>query len=149
MLNREWLLLPCVSRIVLISCVKTKLASPAKAKDLYVSDLFRKWWAYGGTLRPDRVFILSALYGLVDPEREIAPYEKTLNRMRVCEIRLWAEQVIAELRRVTNLESDHFIFLAGEKYRRYLLPHLRYTSIPLKGMGNGRQLAFLKKAIKT
>jgi hypothetical protein len=64
----------------IISCVKTKLDHTAKAKDLYISDLFRKNLAYAKKMKPDHIFILSAKYGLLGLDDRIAPYEKTLNR---------------------------------------------------------------------
>jgi cytoplasmic iron level regulating protein YaaA (DUF328/UPF0246 family) len=133
--------------ILLISCVKSKRQGRAKARDLYVSNLFRKWWAYGQTLHPDRVYILSALYGLLDPDQEVEPYEKTLNRMKAPDVRAWADDVFSALRQVADPESDGFTFLCGERYRRYLVPRLRNVKIPLHGMGNGRQLAFMKRAL--
>ena len=38
-------------------------------------------------------FILSAKYGIVDPEQMIEPYEKTLNKMGVADQRDWAERM--------------------------------------------------------
>ncbi len=55
-----------------------------EAKDLYVSDLFRKARRYVEA-KNCPWFILSAEYGLVSPEQVIAPYEKTLNHMGVAE----------------------------------------------------------------
>lgn len=136
-----------MSRIVLISCVSKKLKKPAKARDLYVSPLFKLNLAYAESLKPDAVYILSAKHGLVPLEKTLAPYNETLNTKRVSEIDAWAARVRTQLRRVADFERDEFIFLAGERYRRYLIPHLRRTKIPLKGLGLGRQLQFLKKAL--
>ena len=84
------------SRLFLISCVKTKGAMPAAAMDLYTSNWFRKARACVETTGcPWR--ILSAQYGLIHPEEEIEPYEKTLNTMRVEERRAWAGRVLAAL----------------------------------------------------
>ena len=51
----EWIL----KRIVLISCVSKKLPHPARAKDLYVSPLFRLNLQYARKLQPDAIYILS------------------------------------------------------------------------------------------
>ena len=74
-----------------VSCAAKKLARPAAAKDLYMSPWFVKarrlveaqGWPW---------FILSAKYGLVAPEEEVAHYEKTLNDMGVAERRDWARK---------------------------------------------------------
>ena len=68
------------NQIVLISCVSQKLSHRAKAKDLYVSTLFRLNLKYAKILNPDAIYILSAKHGLLSLEQEIEPYEQTLNR---------------------------------------------------------------------
>lgn len=136
-----------MKRIVLISCVKTKLNHPAKAEDLYISDLFVKNLAYAKKLKPDHIFILSAKYGLIQLNDRIAPYEKTLNQMPVHERQTWASGVISELRKYANLDQDGFIILAGEKYREFLLPHMRNYKIPFEGLSFGNQLKALKKVL--
>lgn len=136
-----------MKRIVLISCVKTKLDYPAKAEDLYISDLFVKNLAFAKKLKPDHIFILSAKYGLLKLNDRIAPYEKTLNQMPVHERRTWASGVISELRKYVNLDQDDFIFLAGDKYREFLLPYMRNYKIPFEGLTLGNQLKALKKGL--
>lgn len=134
-----------MKRIVLISCVKTKLNHSTKAEDLYISDLFVKNLAFARKLKPDHIFILSAKYGLLKLNDRIAPYELTLNNMPVHERRAWATGVISELRKYVNLDQDEFIFLAGNKYREFLLPYLRNYKIPFEGLTLGNQLKALKK----
>jgi cytoplasmic iron level regulating protein YaaA (DUF328/UPF0246 family) len=136
-----------VKRVVLISCVKTKLDHPAKAENLYISDLFTKNLAYAKKLKPDYIFILSAKYGLLKLNDRIAPYEKTLNQMPVNERRVWSDSVISELRRYADLEQDEFIILAGEKYRDFLIPHIKKYKIPFEGLSFGNQLKALNKLI--
>ena len=137
-----------MANIILISCVSKILNKKAKAKDLYVSPLFKFNLRYAQSLKPKNIFILSAKYGLVGLEQMIVPYEKTLNRMKANEIKKWAENIIKQLKKVSNLEKDTFIFLAGEKYREYLIPHIKNYKIPLKGLGIGKQLKWLKNKIE-
>ena len=134
-----------MKKIVLISCVSQKRTYRSKAKDLYISTLFKKNLAYARRLNPDAIYILSAKYGLLDLETEIDPYNLTLNTMSASEIRSWADKVLQQLSQVANLNDDHFIFLAGMKYRKYLLPHLRSYEIPLEGLTIGRQLHALSR----
>jgi hypothetical protein len=133
-----------MEKIVLISCVSKKLPYKAKAKDLYVSTLFKYNLKYAKSLNPDKIFVLSAKYSLVDLEREIEPYNKTLNNMSSKEIRKWADCVIGHIKKEADLKEDEFIFLAGEKYRKYLLFHILNYQIPLKGLKIGEQLQYLK-----
>ena len=67
-----------MKRIVLISCVKSKLDHPARAEDLYTSTLFRSNLAYARSLKPDAIFILSAKFGLLSLERVISPREGSI-----------------------------------------------------------------------
>lgn len=114
-------------KAVLISCVSSKLDHRAKAKDLYVSPLFKYNLKYAYALNSDMIFILSAKYGLVDLEEELDPYNQTLNDMKSAQIKLWAERVISNLKKEVNINNDEIIFLAGERYRKYLIPHIKTT----------------------
>lgn len=134
--------------IILISCVSKKRYIISKAKDLYISTLFRKNLAYAKILNPDQIFVLSAKYGLVDLDEIIEPYDVTLNTMPVKEIRQWANRVLTQLSENADLENDHFIFLAGDKYRKYLLPHIKHYEIPLQGLKIGEQLQRLTQWIE-
>ena len=137
------------SRLFLISCVKTKGARPAAAMDLYTSNWFRKARACVETTGcPWR--ILSAQYGLVHPEEEIGPYEKTLNTMRVEERRAWADRVLAALAPCLD-GVDTVVFLAGQRYRQFLEPELRERGlavrVPMSGLRYGQQLAWLNACL--
>ena len=137
-----------MAKIVLISCVSKKLSYKAKAKDIYISPLFKMNLEFAKSLNPDKIFILSAKHGLIDLDKEIEPYDKTLNLMHSAEKKEWANSVLQDLRKVANLDKDEFIFLAGENYRKYLVPNIKNYKIPLKGLSIGRQLQYLKEEIK-
>jgi hypothetical protein len=132
-------------KIVLISCVSVKLDHKAKARDLYVSPLFKYGLAYAESLRPDKICILSAKYGVVELDEVIEPYNVTLNNMSSDEIKTWSEKVLLKLKEKVNLNEDKIIFLAGENYRKHLIPYIKNYTIPLKGLGIGKQLKFLKE----
>ncbi len=125
--------------IILISCVKSKSSRRAKAKDLYDSTLFRAQRAYAERFG-DQWFILSAKYGLLDPEREIDPYEETLKGDSTKQKRDWSECVYNELQRHTR-PHDIITITAGEDYCRYLEPLLaergNLVIRPVKGLSMG------------
>ncbi|NTW88052.1 MAG: hypothetical protein HGB26_02775 [Desulfobulbaceae bacterium] len=131
--------------IVLISCVGLKKSHECKAKDLYDSTWFRYAWQYAQSLNPDKIFILSAKYGLINPEKKIIPYEETLNSKSTRDIRSWAASVLGSLQEAVDVTEDTFIILAGEKYRRYLIGHLSNHVVPMQGLGIGMQLKWLKE----
>ncbi len=132
-------------KIVLLSCVSKKQQYKTKASDLYISCWFKLALRYARDQKPDAIFILSAKYGLLDLDTEIEPYNNTLNKMASAQRKEWAELVIAQLKEKTDVENDHFIFLAGQKYRENLIGHIEDFKIPMKGLGIGKQLQFLKR----
>ena len=135
---------PMHTSCYLVSCVGQKTQMPTKAKDLYVSDWFKKVRRYvEGT--EAHWYILSAAHGLVDPETVIAPYEKTLNTMGVDERRAWARQVIEQMN--LNLPvCEKIVVFAGSRYREFLLDYLKQRAakveIPLEGLRIGEQLSW-------
>jgi hypothetical protein len=72
----------------------------------------------------------------------------TLNKMPVDASKEWAKNVVIKLKEVADLEKDKIIFIAGEKYRRFLIPHIRNYEIPLKGLSFGNQLKYMKAHTK-
>ena len=137
-----------MKNIVLISCASKKLNNKAKAKDLYISPLFKLNLSYAQSLNPDNIFILSAEHGLLNLDDEISPYNKTLNKMSKDEIKQWSIKVKEQLNKVIDMNNDKVIFLAGEKYRKYLMPYIKNYEIPLKSLGIGKQLRYLKERLK-
>lgn len=131
-------------KTVLISCVSKKLDHSAKARDMYISPLFKLSLKYAQKLNPDKIFILSAKYHLLPLDKEIEPYNVTLNNMSVNEIKSWAEEVVRELGENADLENDNFIILAGENYAKFIRDKLKHVEEPLKGLSIGNRLKFLK-----
>jgi len=132
-------------RVFLLSCGKTKGPAPARAIELYKGPLFRRMLRYARNRNPDAMFILSAKHGLLRPQEVIAPYERTLKTMSVGELNEWADRVVSQLRRQTDLDRDHFTVLASKKYRLHLLSHLRHHCVPMAGLRLGEQLRFLDR----
>jgi len=130
--------------IVLISCCGPKLKVRSRAKDIYISTRFKYSLQYAKRLKPNNILILSSKYGLLNMYKEIEPYDETLNTKSVLDIIRWSTNIVLELRKVADLQNDLFIFLAGIKYRKYVLPYIKNYRIPLKGLKIGQQLKKLK-----
>jgi len=149
-----------MSKIVLIACVSQKLNKKAKAKDIYTSPLFIYSLAYAYTLKPDKIFILSALYHLIEPETEIEPYDVTLSLipkskrkyglrvLSTAEKREWGKEVVEMLSRQADLQRDQFIVLAGQEYIKPIFPFVSNIDDRLRGMSIGKRLSYLKSQIK-
>lgn len=130
--------------LALVSCVKTKAAEPAEARDLYTSTWFRKARAYVEARSMDW-FVLSAKYGLVEPGRVIAPYELTLGELPAPDRRNRATGVVQALRNQGS-RWDRIVVLAGVRYREHLIDELRTLApsveIPMQGLSFGPQLSW-------
>jgi hypothetical protein len=105
-----------IQRVGLVGCVKTKATSARRAKDLYISPLFKGRRAYVEA-SCDRWYILSAKHGLVDPEQVLEPYDVTLDIASARERRAWNAGAYEALRRrLGELEGLTFEAHAGSSY---------------------------------
>lgn len=132
-----------MSKIVLISCVSQKNNFPCKAKDLYISPLFIKSLKYAKQLNPDKIYILSAKYGLLDSEKIVEPYNMTLKDFSKKEKLEWAQKVLIDLHEQTSLRKDEFIILAGSVYCENLLKHIKNYTLPMGNLPIGKRLKWL------
>lgn len=131
---------------VFIACVKTKRSSRCKAKDMYISPLFKKAYQYAlKFVSDDKIYILSAKYGLIHSSQMIEPYEKTLNAERDKERRIWAYNVIQQMKEKVIPLDAQIMLLGGANYTKYLSLVLKNASCPLKGLSMGRTLQFYNK----
>lgn len=149
-----------MKKIVLIACVSQKGNIKAKAKDLYISQLFKSSLAYAYNLNPDKIFILSALHHLLDLNKEIEPYNVTLSIvpkdkrksglkiLNSSEKKEWGEKVIEHLTELADLKNDNFIILAGQEYVKPIIAGISNLTNPLKGLRQGERVKFLNDMIK-
>jgi hypothetical protein len=151
-----------MKRIILISCVSRKGTKNAKAIDLYKGPLFENSLAYGKSLKPDKIFILSALHHLLDLDKEIEPYNVTLsnisNSKRTADLKVltpkekidWGQKVIKQLKLETDLQNDQFIILAGKEYIKPIEGFISKNNVikPLDGKRIGERIKFMQNKNK-
>lgn len=118
-------------KIVLISCTSKKLKYKTNAKDLYISPSFKSDLKHANSLKPDKIFILSAKHGLLKLNDQIKPYDKTLNNLSKSERQKWAKEVLIKLKKEIDINNDKVIFLAGDSYREFLIPYIKNYEINL------------------
>ena len=141
-------------KICLISCVSQKTNYPTKCKDLYISPLFKKTWAYVSQIeRPHGVYILSALYGLIRYDTVIEPYDKTLLDMSKEECLEWAEKVKKQLTETfvkdgRTLEDYQFQIFAGSKYYENLLDFFPDKELVFGTLPIGKRLGALTTSLR-
>jgi hypothetical protein len=133
--------------LVLVACVAAKQAAPAPARELYISDWFRKARRHVESAGV-RWSILSAQYGLVRPTEVLNPYERTLNTMSVSDRRAWAASVWSEIESQLS-GTRRVVFFAGQRYREFLVERLGelgvQVDIPLEGLRIGEQLSWFSR----
>lgn len=131
--------------VCLVSCVAVKRPGTHPARDLYASPLFVKSRTFAEKCS-SRWYILSAKYGLVEPDRKIAGYDQTLKTMHRSERQLWADHVLKALRERLN-PKESIVILAGNAYTENIVPELEKwghpLDLPLHGLSIGRRLARL------
>ena len=133
-----------MAKIALISCVSKKCSYKTKAEYMYTSPLFTKSLRYAKeVLKADTIFILSAEYGLLSLDKEIEPYNRTLLKMKQKERSIWAENVLQQLKEVSDTTNDMFYILAGKKYYQNLTPYLPKHEILMEGFTIGIRLQWL------
>lgn len=137
-------------KIALISCASQKQEHPCCAKEMYMpSRMFSMTYQYAkNNLKVDKIFILSAKYGLLNEEDIIEPYVAFLNDLPIEERRVWSNHVVEELKKRCDIENDEFYVLAGNAYHEYVSPELAHCVFPMEHKRYNDRLIFLEKELK-
>ncbi|MFF2244294.1 DUF6884 domain-containing protein [Arthrobacter sp. NPDC058130] len=133
----------------MVACAAAKLDRPDPARELCVSQLFRKASAYAEATC-DRWYILSAKHGLVHPDTIIEPYDVRLGARTpgAPPVHGWAARVRDQLAaEFAGLEGVTIVALAGEQYRTALQDVPWPVEVPMKGLGIGQQLGWLTRQL--
>lgn len=136
-------------QITLVACVSRKLEYPAPAAELYQG----QWWTAAkgfAQMRPGSWYALSARHGIVEPNQVLDPYDETLIGKPKPERIRWAERVIEQLHKIAAPGAE-VTFLAGRKYREFVIPALVTTPeelwtarVPAAGLNIGQQVQFFR-----
>jgi hypothetical protein len=142
-----------VKELVIVTCVKEKRKGRQKAKDLYISDLFKKMKQYAETYDYDWR-IISAKHGLIDPEDIIESYEeesldqfKLLKGKQTTDLKTKKKAlkkiIEVQLEPILNTYNE-IILMCGKNYRDVLLPLLKNKKVVnyfkgTKGIGEIKQ----------
>lgn len=136
--------------IGLVSCSASKRDIPSRPKELYMeSALFRKarWYC---ERHHDEWYILSAKYGLLDPDgQRIEPYDETLTNASVEAKREWGKRVVNQLRE-RGLLSETLVFHTGKDYYEPVLEAVEKLehNVPTEGLRQGEKLRWYNQQRK-
>lgn len=131
-------------KVTLIGCGKKKLPHLAKAKDLYIGQLFKFSRGYAERSTPNSWAILSAKYGLLLPDDLIAPYDITLTTMSKEQRANWGALVLSKI--LTTFPESSFQIIAGSAYTEPLIKlsaNILFPNLPI-----GKKLKALKDALR-
>lgn len=148
-------------KIYLVGSGKQKRDAASAARELYTGNLFRKAFAVVEQLAERNegdIYILSALYRVVNPDRVIHPYDVAMGDLTTDGRRVWGRNVADFLdeayRNVGGLQALRPTILAGKPYveavRAGFVEHLGYNPPihdPMQGMGIGQRLQFLTREL--
>ncbi len=145
--------------IIVVGCGKLKLDRAAPAAELYVGPLFKAARAYAEA-NSDAWCIMSALYGILEPDRVVEPYNVSFqsldkitrgDRARMIRHQFQASPYCRHVQRVADPTtrrgfreiSPRVVVLAGEDYVDALAEYKPET--PLRGLGIGERLRWFKE----
>jgi hypothetical protein len=134
----------------LISCSKTKGGHRDTARNMYISPLFQKSMMVAESWGLS-FSILSAKYGLLDPDETIEPYELTLKGASKHFKSEWALKVDEQIRASIS-PGKRLVMLAGDDYCSPLIEAgkdrpLHFVA-PMAGLSLGNRLVFLNQCIR-
>lgn len=129
-------------RVGFIACAKTKASFAMPAGALYASPLYRKSLLAALDLS-DRVYILSAKHGVLDPQTLIEPYDLTLKTIPRSQRQEWGREAGKRLDEILS-RRDIVTLICGEEYIEPLRPDLERIGVsveePLGRLSLGQRL---------
>lgn len=117
--------------VVLVQCTATKRDEPSPARELYdPSPYFRRQRRYA-EVAGDDWYILSAKYGLLEPDTEIEPYDISI--ADVDDRGTWGRKIGSEIfdryssrsGLTRTADAVRFEVLAGKGYAAHFVPYLQ------------------------
>lgn len=109
--------------IIFVACSKSKLHYPCEAKKIYTaSAIFNKRMTYAKR-RTDKIYILSAKYGLLQLNDWVEPYECYLGSQGKAYKLEWTQNVLRQMRELNIDFNDEVYFATGEEYWKQLIKY--------------------------
>jgi hypothetical protein len=134
--------------MVLIGCGKSKASEATAASELYTGCLFRARRRYAEA-QGCPWFVISAKYGLLQPNQQVAPYDLRLDELSQVDQAAWAlgvaQQLLEHVGDNATLRNIHIEIHASEVYadrlRDVLIAAGFCCSWPTKGLSQGELMA--------
>lgn len=127
--------------IIIITCGQEKALTKSRAEKMYVSGYFKQClaWAKAKT-SPEKIFIISAKYGLLRLDEVIAPYD-----LRMGQPGSISPSAISRQAEDLGIVDAEIISTAGADYQKVLNRVFKKISYPFEGMTIGYRGQAMKK----
>lgn len=122
-------------KIALISCTRRKKQALCSARELYsASDRFARTLAYAENTANgyDQIYIISARYGLVELNQQLAPYNCDLLEFPPEDQRCWAGYIVQLLRWKGIDSACKVVVHADDLYGKLIMDALNDKGIPVE-----------------
>lgn len=127
--------------VVIIPCGSSKLPDPARAAELYIGAYFTANLTWARSIVPDhRIFILSALHGLVELHQVLNPYNLKMGQPGSVEASKVRDQANALCLHMAKVYA-----LGGGEYLSKLKAAGLMFCAPAAGLPMGKQMQILKR----
>jgi hypothetical protein len=138
--------------LTLIGCCAEKLGRIAPARELYRSALFRKAAQWASQQRHDW-HVLSAAYGLIKPDSQLAPYDCAMASLKPEARQAWAKSVAMDIDALTTFygaDRLEITLLAGQDYAGWVPLVEAWCTVhqPMQGMQIGQRLQWLNQQLE-
>jgi cytoplasmic iron level regulating protein YaaA (DUF328/UPF0246 family) len=129
-----------MSNSIIITCGSKKSITPSRAELMYLGSHFKRClsWAKSKSSQ-DKIFILSAKYGLLKLDQKINPYDLRMGQEGCVDFNFVKNQAI-EL----NIIDNQIYSTAGKEYRNILDQVFKNIKYPFFNMSMG----YMAQAIK-
>jgi hypothetical protein len=137
--------------LILVGCCAEKLARIARARDMYRSTLFRKAAQYADKRGDWQV--ISAAYGLIKPDSQMAPYDCAMSSLDAEARAQWARSVARQLEALAHfweVERLEVSLLAGKDYATWVPLVAPWCTVhqPLQGLQVGERLHWFNQQLQ-
>lgn len=134
------------AELIVIPCGRRKLERRARVADMYTGSYHRACRSAAEALRPGRLVVLSAGYGLLDLEEVIEPYDTPIGSADSVGASLLMEQAV----RRHLVDLDPVVVLGGRRHVALATAVWPHALTPLAGTrGIGQQFARLSALART
>ena len=145
-----------MKKIIFINACKTKTNKNGLAKEMYVGQFSEKAYRYATMIEHDKIFFLSTVFHVVDPDQAVSKVNKEFRDMSVFEKREWAKITLNQIiEKGIDIEKDELIFLTSKGYWEGMVSILHKEGkstknfrTPLFGLAQGEQIGWITDKLK-